>query len=341
MSQRGEPNAAVDRRGHPSCRATLLAALLAASLAMPAPAPASAAGCTVTTEAATTIEHVASADELVLAGGARVKLIGALPLPTGPMASVALANAGREKSGLASLLNGATVELAVSGRRFDRYGRLMAQVFVVRPPGPTEPAPQRTWLQGQLVADGLARAYALPGDTACLVDLLRLEDEARAAARGHWATGAFADRDAAGLTELKLLAGTFQSVVGRIERIDRRRDQLSLVFAGVRGAWTEATLSAADAGHGGRREGRRRSRTADDGDRSGDLVGATVRVRGWIERAGSGVQLRLSSRAEIEMLAAPTAATVSPGESASPDDAAPMSPTVPLTGPIDVGDQPQ
>lgn len=335
MSHRGEPNAAFDRRGHPSCRATLLAALLAASLAMTAPAPSSAAGCTVTTEAATTVDHVASADELVLAGGARVKLIGALPLPTGPMASVALVNAGREKSGLASLLDGATVELAVSGRRFDRYGRLMAQVFVVRPAGPTEPAPHRTWLQGQLVADGLARAYALPGDTDCLVDLLRLEDEARTAGRGHWATGTFADRDAAALTELKLLAGTFQSIVGRIERIDRHRDQLSLVFAGSRGAWTEATLSASDGGQGGRREGRRRSRTADDGDHSGDLVGATVRVRGWIERAGSGVQLRLSSRVEIEMLAAATAATVSPSQPATRDDAT----TAPLTGPID-GDRP-
>ncbi len=62
---------------------------------------------------------------------------------------------------LDDLVRGQSVELAFSGRRSDRYGRLLAHVFLRR-------GGERVWVQGELLSSGHARAYGLPGSLACM-----------------------------------------------------------------------------------------------------------------------------------------------------------------------------
>ncbi len=57
----------------------------------------------------------------------------------------------------------------------DRYGRLLRHVYV-----------GRTWVNGALVAKGLARAQAYPPDDARAAELARLEARARRRRRGLW-----------------------------------------------------------------------------------------------------------------------------------------------------------
>jgi micrococcal nuclease len=59
------------------------------------------------------------------------------------------------KQTLDTLAAGKAVELKYGGGRTDRYGRALAQVFVVS-------GKERVWLQEELVAKGLARVYSSP-----------------------------------------------------------------------------------------------------------------------------------------------------------------------------------
>src|SRR5437867_3060645 len=56
---------------------------------------------------------------------------------------------------LRDLVVGRSVELATSGRAKDRYGRLLAHLFL-------DDNGDRVWVQGRLLSTGHARAYGLP-----------------------------------------------------------------------------------------------------------------------------------------------------------------------------------
>ena len=76
------------------------------------------------------------------------------------------------KEALSKLASGAEVELRYGGTRTDRHGYALAQVYVVK-------GGERIWLQGELVAKGLARVYSFPDNHACVSELLAREAEAR------------------------------------------------------------------------------------------------------------------------------------------------------------------
>ncbi len=57
---------------------------------------------------------------------------------------------------MSRLATGTVVELGFDEGRSDRYGRLLAQVFVVS-------GEARRWLQEELIAQGLGRVYSFPG----------------------------------------------------------------------------------------------------------------------------------------------------------------------------------
>src|SRR5262245_52941360 len=88
-------------------------------------------------------------------------------------------------------------------------GRHLAHVFV-------EQGGTRTWVQGHLLSQGLARAYALPGSAACLNEMLARERDARRAEKGLWASPAYALRDAARPDLLLARRGRFEIVEGRV-----------------------------------------------------------------------------------------------------------------------------
>ena len=127
---------------------------------------------------------------------ARFELIGALA-PRAPDAAEPDADAASEwpperdaKAALTGMVMGQTVRLAFSGRRTDRYGRLLAHVFI-------DHDGERAWVQGELLKSGHARAYGLPQNVACLDELIAAEAQARLSGQGLWSSAGYSVRASA------------------------------------------------------------------------------------------------------------------------------------------------
>ena len=234
--------------------------------------------------------RIERADSMMLDDGTEALLSAVLPpsagLAVGPD-ETSWAPVQETKHALEALILGKSVEIATAGRRTDRYGRLLVHAFVQRDG-------QRVWVQGDLIESGLARAYGLPGNLACLQDLLGREREARLNRRGHWATGAFQDRDANDPVAVVVYRDTFQTWQGRVDAVKQIRGLTIIAFGPGRGAF-EAVLTS-----GGRQF---------KAGAPGDLAGRRIRVRGWVELR-SRPTLRLPDASLIEVLDdAPTADT--------------------------------
>ncbi|MBI4182447.1 MAG: thermonuclease family protein [Proteobacteria bacterium] len=163
--------------------------------------------------------EVIDGDTLVLAGGAEVRLVGIqapkLPLgranfPTWPLAEEA-------RRALQELSLGRRLTLYYGGQRTDRHGRLLAHLF----------DEAGTWLQGEMLARGLARVYSFADNRALVAGMLALEEGARAARRGLWADPFYRV-----LTpeETGRAIGTFQIVEGRVVAVARASGRTYLNF---------------------------------------------------------------------------------------------------------------
>ena len=189
---------------------------------------------------------------------------------------------------LRALILGKSIELAFDGARADRYGRLQAQVFWME-------GDRRRWVQGHLLQQGLARAYAQAGNRACLTQALEAERVAREARRGLWAEAAYQARSAASAQELSRYRNTFQVVEGRIARVGVARGTIYLNFGSGR---QEFSVSV-------RRDDRGLLGSHADDPKA--LEGKLVRVRGWIEHR-HGPMIDLSTAGLIEVLDPPAPA---------------------------------
>ena len=290
-----------------------------------------AMACTVHHEENRVVASISSTSELALETGERVKLLGV---------HVPAALEADARTALEAIV-GRPVDIAAAGRRKDRYGRWLAQVFAVdqvrpkqSPTTPTdataEPASKR-WVQGELVASGLARAAAIPGNATCLDELIKAEAAARAQGQGHWANGGFRDRDASAVFDLAALADTFQTVTGEILTVSEERDGGSVIlkFASALDALARADevtgrphqpqrnrafkvvipahvsfdLGQPAEATSTTKNLRSRSRDASRETRNWQpLVGAEVRVRGWIELRNGEPQMTINHGFELERL---------------------------------------
>lgn len=249
---------------------------------------------------------VIDGETLDLADGSRVRLIGAQPprTPLGWQGKPWPAEV-TAKEALTELTRGATVELRYGGRRTDRYGHLLAQVFVVRDGS-------RTWVQGEMVGRGLARVYSHPDNTACVAALLGAKAGARDARRGLWRGDVFGIRDAADADALGRLRFSFQLVEGVVRDVGESRRRVYLNFSQD---WRrDFTVSVAP------RDRRRFERAGLDLKR---LAGKRIRVRGWLDYR-NGPAIEATHPEQIEVLGAAGVAEPSP-ESKSPARAAPGS----------------
>jgi micrococcal nuclease len=238
-------------------------------------APAMAMTCTLEPGPTQVVTRVDTSGALVLDDGREVVLVGALlPATTEPT--------GVANPTLKALVEGHRVELAFSGRRLDRYGRLLAQVFV-------QTDSRRIWVQGHLIENGQARAYSLPGHTACLGELIAHEARARQRASALWGQTQFQDRDATDIRTLLRYRDTFQSVVGRVENITKVRGETVLMFSTDGLAGFNATIARAPGGE------------KSSFKSWADLKHKTVRVRGWIDQR-RGPSITLTDAREIELL---------------------------------------
>jgi micrococcal nuclease len=243
----------------------------------------SGTACDLTAEQTRVVTRVETADTLALDDGTEVLLIGALPpqTPNGPGSDPHWQPTELSRVALEKLVNGKAVDLAFGGRKRDRFGRQLAQVFV-------HAEPDRVWVQGNLIRHGWARAYGLPGSAACGADLLNSERLARLNQQGHWSSGIFQDRDARDPRELAQFRDTFQTIEGRIARATHLRGQIVYDFS--LNGHTDFSVWLAP-----KRRGRRAANQVEE------LVGRRVRVRGWVEMR-RGPRLNLEDDQFIEIL---------------------------------------
>lgn len=217
-------------------------ALLAVLVAGPSPAetPAGEPACTLQAAGTHAVVHVIDAETVLLDDASEVRLIGALAprapdvrhgAPDWPPEAAAI-------EALRALVLGGSVELAYAGRRSDRYGRLLAHLFVDRDG-------ERVWVQGELLKGGYARAYGLPGSFACMREMLAHERVARAAGAGLWSNGAYRTRSAQRSGALMRYRNTYQVVEGRLAHVAPTKARTYLNFGAD---WRRDFTAGIDAG---------------------------------------------------------------------------------------------
>jgi len=225
------------------------------------------------------VVQVIDGDTVELSDGSEVRLIGlqAPKLPLGRRGFATWPLAPEAKAYLRSLVEGRTVVLGYGGRRTDRYGRRLAQMF--REDG--------LWVQGQMIAAGMARVYSFADNRACVRQLHELEQTARAQGEGIWGLSWYRVRDA---FELENDIDTYQVIEGRPLSVAEVRGRYYLNFGEDRFTDFTATVSPRDA----------RAFNESNLDLLA-LEGRQIRIRGWVS-SFDGPNLSLTHPEQIEVL---------------------------------------
>ncbi len=188
----------------------------------------------------------------------------------------ALAEGARQT--LARLVQGRRIGLARGAVPPDRYGRLRGHL--VR-------SDDGTWIQGALLAAGLARVHSLVDDRAGVAEMLVIERRSRAARLGIWSQPRYRVRAA---SEADARLRSFQLVEGRVKAAAVVRGRGYLNFGDD---WREDfTVSIGP---------RDRRRFETEGIAIEDYEGRLVRVRGWVD-SFNGPMIEATHPEQIEVL---------------------------------------
>jgi len=164
------------------------------------------------------VSAVVDGDTLVLAGGTHVRLVGiqAPKLPLGRPGFRIWPLAPESKAALEALVRGKKLALSYGGQRIDRHNRLLAHLH----------DRDGSWIQGALLAGGMARVYSFADNRARAAEMLRLEAAARAVGRGIWGNPYYGVRTA---LETPQYFRSFQLVEGRVLKtaVIKRRGYLN------------------------------------------------------------------------------------------------------------------
>jgi endonuclease YncB( thermonuclease family) len=240
------------------------------------------------------VAHVIDGDTFALETGERVRLldINAPEIahdgePSQPYGEVA-------KQGLTSMIEGKPVTLEVGDTERDRYGRVLAHVYVDTE-GDTG-AEKGGWVNGGMVAAGLAHVYTFPDNAMYPTPLYKLEQQARAARKGIWGLPRWAVRKAETCCAPEDI-GQFVLVQGRVreavQTVDRHGKRIVYLNFGsdYRTDFTVAIKDSAFADF----------RKAGITDIAAYYRGKSLRVRGYAEPV-NGTLIRATHPAQIEEL---------------------------------------
>jgi micrococcal nuclease len=122
------------------------------------------------------VVRIVDGDTLILAGGAKVRLLGLDAPEMEKDGSPADFLAHKAKAALAGLTLNQTIALEYDRLRYDHYGRLLAYVWL----------PDHTLVNAGLVRQGLARVYGIAPNLRYYKELLTAQQEAIEARRGVW-----------------------------------------------------------------------------------------------------------------------------------------------------------
>lgn len=232
------------------------------------------------------VTSVTDGDTVVLDDGRVVRMIGTqapkLPLdrpgfetwPLAPEAKVALEELALNKE----------VRLGYGGEEVDRYGRVLAHVFVAGEGG-------EIWAQHSMVAAGLARVYSFPDNRACLDLLFAAEGRARLGGLGIWADPYYSIRAADAPGDLLSRAGHYELVEGRVLLAEQRGGRVYLNFGRF---WKEDFTAVIEA------PGLRLFKAAEIDPLK--LENALLRLRGWVDDR-DGPRIEITHPEQIEVLA--------------------------------------
>jgi micrococcal nuclease len=131
------------------------------------------------------VAQVQDGDTLTLTDGRRVRLLGIDAPELEKEGQPAEFLAHKAKKVLTDLTRGRRVRLEYDQLRYDRFQRLLAYVFLE----------DGTCVNRELVAQGLARVYSQPPNTARQEELLAAQREALEAGRGIWREALKQDED--------------------------------------------------------------------------------------------------------------------------------------------------
>lgn len=181
------------------------------------------------------------------------------------------------RDALTSLLDGRLVDLFFGGSRMDRHGRLLAHLR--RDDG--------LWVQGEMLAQGLARVYSFPDNRAVVDQMLAAEQAARDLDLGIWRHPFYDIRTPSDAADF---IGRFELVQGVVYDVADRGKRIYVNFADD---WrTDFTLTI-------KGKARRIFRDAEFDPLA--LKGRLVRTRGWLKTL-NGPMINLTHPEQIELL---------------------------------------
>jgi endonuclease YncB( thermonuclease family) len=219
------------------------------------------------------VAQVGYAASFDLTDGSRVRLVGIrAPKPdTPPFRAEAEPLGDAAKAFVEAFVAGHALTLHTDANPKDRYGRHLAHV--VRDDG--------VWLQQALLEAGLARVYTFPDNRKRVAQLLAFEAAARQAGRGIWALPHYAVERAE-----TIQPGGFALVEGKVLSQSRGDGPTYVNFGKT---WkTDFTIRI--------QPGDRKR----FGSHVRDLLGKTVRVRGWVfEKDGPMIDVTHPEQIEV------------------------------------------
>lgn len=217
----------------------------------------------------------ADGNTLHIAGGAMLRLAGIGAPWQG-------AGAEEARRALQQLAGGKALKVLPAQGGSDRHGRLPAQIFA-------QSGDRWDWVQGEMVAMGLAPVEPFADNHRCAARLLGLEAAARKGKRGLWADPANGVREARDVAALGRLIDSFQIVEGKVLSVASTGRHVYLNF-GRR--WTSDFTAILKAGK------------VDEFRAAGHdllgLAGKRVRIRGWLHERG-GPMIELEQPMQIEL----------------------------------------
>ena len=232
------------------------------------------------------VTTVTDGDTVVLDDGRIIRMIGtqAPKLPLGREGYLSWPLAPEAKVALEEVALNKPVRLGFGGEKIDRYGRILAQVFVTTPEG-------EIWAQQAIVAKGLARVYSFPDNRACLDLLFAAEGRARLGGLGIWTDPYYSIRAADAPGDLLARAGHYELVEGRVLFAEQRSGRLYLNFGRF---WKEDFTAVIEAPA--------LRLFAEAGIDPMALDHALLRIRGWVDDR-DGPRIEITHPEQIEVLA--------------------------------------
>lgn len=221
------------------------------------------------------VAEIIDGDTVRLADHRQVRLVGtqAPKLSLGRSGFIDWPLSHEAKLALKKLVNNKDVGLGYGGTKIDRNGRTLAHLYA-----------GNIWVQGEMIASGMARVYTWPDNRSCVAELLAREREARAAARGIWALPYYRIRKP---DELAEEIDNFQIVEGQVTSATIVRGRAFLNFGDNFRTDFTVTIAPEDL----------RAFPYDPAQ----LDGKRIRARGWITLL-NGPEIQATHPEQIELL---------------------------------------